>query len=475
MNKKFITTTLPYINNPNGGHIGHAFEFVLADVIADYWRWKLGRESVRLNIGLDEHGQKIAKKALELGYASVQEYCDFAASNWKAFVQKLGITPDVFYRTSDPQHKKDAVRFIEEELKEYIFEKEYSGLYCVGCESFKTERDSVNGRCIDHRTDLVPLTEQVKCLDIHRFAAEIEDRLVDKGLSNELKNILATPFDFPITRKNVDWGVKLSDGSTLYVWAEALTNYVFAAGYYRDRSEFDQWSENSLQLCGKDNLKFQAYIFQAILLASGAKQTSEILVHGIILDERGDKMSKSLGNVVDPIAQLDKYGIVPLRYYLTLGLSTYGDSAYSEKDLVQIWNSDVVGGFGNLVARALHLVDIQHVDIEGTPWTKEYSKHRSDKVNELCSAFEKYNFHEVRKLINVWTGELNKRISDERPFDIAVENRKEIINEIYCDLVALEPFYSILLKDDGAISSALRLRKKAILFKRLEHKEALVA
>lgn len=471
MDKKFITTTLPYVNNPLGGHIGHAFEFVLADVIADYWRRKLGKENVRLNIGLDEHGQKIAQKASELGYASIQEYCDFAANNWKAFAQKLGITPDVFYRTSDSQHKKDVVRFIEEELKEYIFEKEYSGLYCVGCESFKTERDSVNGKCIDHRTELIPLTEQVKCLDIHRFAPQIEDRLIDKSLSNELKNILATPFDFPITRKNVDWGVKLSDNSTLYVWAEALSNYIFAAGYYRDRDEFNEWWKNSLQLCGKDNLKFQAYIFQAMLLAAGAPQTSEILVHGIILDERGDKMSKSLGNVVDPIVQLDKYGVAALRYYLTLGLSTYGDSAYSEKDLVQFWNNDVVGGFGNLVARALHLVDIQNVDIEGTPWSKEYVAKRSERVRNLELAFEKYDFHQVRQLLNIWVGELNRRINDERPFDVNTLNRHEIINEIYCDLLALCPFYSALLKDDGSILSALQQKKKAILFKRLEPKE----
>lgn len=465
--KKFITTTLPYANA--APHIGHTFEFILADVIADYWRWKLGKENVRLNIGLDEHGQKIKQRADELG-KSPQEYCDETAEQWKEFCQRLKIDYDSFYRTTDQQHKDDALR-LTDQLSEFIYEREYEGLYCVGCESFKTERDSIDGRCIDHRTELIPLTEQVKCLDIHRFADQIEDRLIDKGLSNELKNILAAPFDFPITRKNVDWGVKLSDGSTLYVWAEALSNYIFAAGYYRDREEFNEWWKNSLQICGKDNLKFQAYILQAMLLAAGVPQTSEILVHGIILDKNGDKMSKSLGNVVDPVVQLGKYGVSPLRYYLTLGLSTYGDSAYSEKDLIQLWNSEIVGGFGNLVARTLHLVDIQNVDVSPFSLTKECVATCSQKVRELSEAFESYDFHLVRHLLSVWTGELNRRINDERPFDNSVKNRKDIINEIYFDLIALERFYSVLLKDGGSILEALKSRKKTILFKKLEQKE----
>ncbi len=478
--KKFITTTLPYANA--APHIGHTFEFVLADVIADYWRWSIGKDNVRLNIGLDEHGQKIKQRADELG-KQPQDYCDETAVQWKEFCRRLDIDYDNFYRTTDQQHKENALR-LTEQLSEFIYERDYSGWYCVGCESYKTEKElappAVNAlhqspKCVTHQRECQWLVERVKCFDIKRFAPLIENRLVDDTLSNELKNIIASDFDFPITRKGVDWGVKLPDGSTLYVWAEALANYIFAAGYYRDRDEFNQWWENSLQLCGKDNLKFQAYIFQAILLAAGAKQTSEILVHGIILDQKGEKMSKSVGNVVDPIRQLDVYGISPLRYYLTLGLSTYSDSAYSEKDLVQLWNNDIVGGFGNLVARTLHLVDINEVDIQGTPITKEHFSQRKNKVEELQKAFEKYDFHQVRHLLLTWTGGLNKRISDERPFDVNTPNRKGIIAEIYFDLVAIQPFYSILLKDHGSIITALKSRKKAILFQKLEFKESVIA
>lgn len=465
--KKFITCTLPY-GNASRPHCGAAFEFVLADVIAEYWRSVLGADNVRLNIGLDEHGQKIAQKAAELGLEP-QEYCDRTAVSWIESCKTLGISYDIFYRTTDPQHKENAVRLFGEELKDFIYERDYHGLYCVGCESYKTEKEVINGRCAIHGYELTPTTERVKCFDIQRLSSRIEDRLVDKTLSAELKNILAADFDFPITRKNVEWAIPFGD-ATLHVWPEALSNYLFAAGLYDDQDTFEEWWANSLQLCGKDNLKFQAYIFQAILLARGLPQTKEILVHGTILDEKGAKMSKSLGNVVDPIVQLEKYGRGALRYYLTLGLNTYGDTAFSEKDLVNIWNTEVVGGFGNLVARTLHLVDISGLEPNSFPRTSENASHRVKRTLELRDAFKQYDFHSVRQLLNQWVGHLNARINLERPFDVNVPDRKRIIFEIYADLISIAPFYQIILKDER-VTKVLEGRKKVILFDKLKVKE----
>jgi len=194
-------------------------------------------------------------------------------------------------------------------------------------------------------------------------------------------------------------------------------------------------------------------------------------VHGTILDEKGTKMSKSLGNVVDPSVQLDKYGASPLRYYLALGLSTHGDSAYSEKDLVNIWNTEVVGGFGNLIARTLHLIDIKEVQVNGFPISGAYLEQRVKRSFELHQAFKGNDFYRVRLLLNEWVGWLNARINDERPFDDSVDNRKQVIAEIHGDLVCLSKFYGVLLKDER-IESALSQSKKVILFQKLEVKDA---
>ncbi len=476
--KKFITTTLPY-SNASLPHVGAAFEFILADVIADYWRLTLGPDNVRLNIGLDEHGQKIAQKARELGL-DPQAYVDLNAQSWRDCCDALGITYDNFYRTTDKRHKENVLR-LTEQLSPFIYEREYSGWYCVGCESYKTEKELipsttvgtnyVPARCTIHRQECQWLSETVKCFDIQKFAPSIEDRLVDKSLSNELRNILANDFDFPITRSNVQWAIPFEDG-TLHCWWEALQNYVFAAGLYDEGDDFAGWWANSLQLCGKDNLKFQAYIFQAILLAAGLPQTQGVLVHGTILDEKGAKMSKSEGNVVDPIAQLEKYGKGPLRYYLTLGINTYGDTAFSEEELVKAWNNEVVGGFGNLVARTLHLVDIQGVDVEVEP-SAQFQERNGQQLAAVRLAFQRYDFYEVRRLLNLWVSELNRRINDERPFDASVVNRHEIIREIYLSLDDIAPFYTIILKDP-AIFEALLAKKKVILFKKLEVAHAAV-
>lgn len=473
MEKKFITTTLPYCNALHF-HIGAAFEFVLADIIAAYWRNKIGDKNVYFNIGSDEHGQKIFQKSVECGYNSPQEYCDDIASQWKEDCKKLGINYDNFYRTTDKVHKENTLKFIEDKLSDFIYERDYTGLYCVGCESYKTDKEIVDGKCSIHGQDLQSLSERVKCLDIQRIAPLIKDVLVDKSLSLELSNILSNDFDFPITRSNVEWAIPFGEGRTLHCWAEALLNYIFAAGYYQNSDEFSQYWGNSLQLCGKDNLKFQAYIFQAILIAAGIPQTSEILVHGTILDKNGNKMSKSLGNVVNPLDQLEKYGLGPLRYYLTFGLNTYNDSSFNEEDLVRIWNSEVVGGYGNLISRVLHLADIQGIDVNNIAVGSEYSNKVSELKKEVCDSFESYDFSKSRELINSWVRTLNKRINDERPFDLSVSNREDIISEILYAVKELSIFYSFILKNDE-IQDKINLGKKVILFPRLELKHDVVS
>ncbi len=464
--KKYITTTLPYINSKP--HIGHCFEFCIADVITDFYRHKLGDNNVFFNLGIDEHGQKIYQKSVEEGFTNPQEYCDKLSDTWKIFCEIFQIDYNNFYRTTDENHKKNVLRFFDE-IKSNFYKKPYEGKYCVGCESFKTEKEIVNNKCIIHNTELTYIEEENTFFPLHKFASQIKDILVDKNLSKEFANLLEDDFDLSITRKNVKWGVQLNEEETIYVWFDALLNYIFSIKYYEDREYFNEYWKNSLQICGKDNLKFQAYIFQAILVANDIPQTKELLVHGTILDENGFKMSKTTGNVIDPVEQKEKWGLSPLKYYLTFGLSLYDDSKYSEKELVNLWNSEIVNGLGNLISRTLHLIDIKNI----TPDESSLSISLKEELNifkiNIEESFEKYDFISVKNSLNSNITKLNKRFQNERPFDKDCSNYKEILNEIYFELKTTALYYSIILKEHkDAIDKAFIENKKTILFKPLE-------
>lgn len=469
-NKKYISSTLPYINS--NAHIGHAFEFVLADIVAEYYRSKLGSENVFLNVGVDEHGQKIYQKSLDEGFENTQDYCDLFFLKWKNFCKTLNIKYDNFYRTTDSKHKENVLKFYNE-IKSDIFEKEYEGQYCVGCESFITKKEVVNGKCPIHHTELLDTKETNKFFNLKKFSPLIKDILIDKTISPELINLFNDNFDLSITRQNVKWGIETGTGDVFYVWAEALLNYIFAIKYYEDKNYFNEFWANSLIIAGKDNLKFQAYILQALLLANNIPQTKEVLIHGIILDEKGDKMSKSVGNVIDPIEQVKKYGLDAVRYYLFFGLNTFSDSKYSEADLVKLWNNDIVNGLGNLISRSLHLIDIKKVEISEVFVSQTIKDKIVSNTNNIEKSFEDYNFGEVKNLLNGIIANCNKRITEEKPFDKNCPNYQQILNEIYFEVKNILPYYQIVLKDHSDnISKSFVDNKKIILFDRKEFSEA---
>lgn len=461
-NYKYITTTLPYINSTP--HIGHCFEFVMADVIAEYYRLN---GNVFFNVGIDEHGQKVYQKAIDDGYSNTQEYCDDLAKKWEDFCSLLNINYDNFYRTTDTIHKENVLRFYNE-IQEYIFEKEYEGKYCVGCESFVTDKDVVDGKCEIHKTELYETKETNKFFDLSKFNDSIHDVLVDKSKSAELKNIINGGLHLSITRQNVKWGINTKDGDVLYVWFEALLNYIFSAKYYENKEYFDKYWSNSLIICGKDNLKFQAYILQALLVSNNIPQTKEVLIHGNILDAEGVKLSKTIGNIIDPIEQVEKYGLDPVRYYLIFGLNTFSDSKYSTTELTQKWNNDIVNGLGNLISRLLHLIELRNVVLDEKTLCKDAAiriKNNTDKINEI---FREYKFKELCALLNSIVFDLNRRITLEKPFDKLCENYSIILNELYFELKAVISYYAIVLKEHSyKMDEAFKNNKKVVLFNKI--------
>ena len=408
MNKIFITTTLPYIN-ADRPHAGHFLEFVQADVITRYLRINF---NVRFNVGVDEHGLKIYEQANNLGL-DPQKYCDKQAEQWKKFFDKFNITYDNFYRTTSQVHKLK----IQDVWNYYIsngdiYKKTYTGLYCKGCESFKLDKDLVNGKCSDH--DIVPekIEEDNWFFKIIKYKKNLlkwlehnSDFLLPKYKLSELKNIIEESEDISVSRlkTSVPWGIEVPNDSeqVIYCWLEALHNYLFAANY--DSKDADNFWNNNLTIiiAGPDNIRFQGHIFQIFLEALNVKHTTKLLIHGTVLDKDGHKMSKTLGNVIDPIAQIDKFGLDAVRYYAIAGLTTFGDGCWSEKDLVELHNSELADNFGNLLARVLHLIDLKKVEVTDVDF--EFKEIVCEKISKVESAYAEFNLYSaVREITGVF-------------------------------------------------------------------------
>ncbi len=476
----YLSTTLPYVNSVP--HIGHTFEFVLADVIVRYNRLKFGTENVFFNTGIDEHGQKVFQKAIELD-KDPQAYCNEMAEKWIEFCKKFHISYDNFYRTSSLKHKAQVTEYFKD-IKKYLYEKSYTGIYCHGCESFKTTKELIDSKCVDHPTlETKEISETNFFFQLSGFKGAVPpDILLDNTLKAELDFFVQNTEDISVSRENVTWGVQFPESSqTIYVWAEALLNYIFAAGYKKQPKvahtqgvidacfafhQFEKWWSNSWIICGNDNLRFQALILPALLRSNGIPAPTKVLVHGTIQDKHGKKMSKSEGNVIDPIEQLEKYGLNPLRYYLVVGLNTFGSSSYSENDLILKYNNDIANGYGNLLTRTLHLMDIKNIDIDQSHVTEKF--HINNLITAATEMFEAGNLRGAYNWIyNLVIGG-NKTITEQRPFDKNCPNPSEILNNVYYILQKVSPFYQILFPDTAeAIETALLEKKKVNLFPKI--------
>lgn len=474
-NKKFITTTLPYINSKP--HVGHAFEFVLADIIVRYWRSQLNDESVLFNVGVDEHGQKVLQAAQAAGLEP-QVFCDQMSEKWKEFCKKFEINWDIFYRTTDRAHQEKVIEYFKR-IQKFYYPKEYTGLYCQGCEAFKTEKEVIDGKCIDHPTiELQQLSEKNYFLQLKELIAnKIPDNiLIDDWLKNELNNYVLNAEDISISRESVTWGIPFPGDATqtIYVWAEALLNYPFAAGYQsqkeNENNTFNEYWSDSLIICGPDNLRFQAMILPALLIADKIPPSHKVMVHGSVQDDEGKKMSKTTGNIIDPVDQLEKYGLNPVRYYLTAGLNTYGNSKYIEKDLVDKWNNDIVKGYGNLMARVLHLIDIKNPVIHDREIFLNEKRYIDDQNNLIKENFEKCNLKFAYELIAGLVSYGDKFISKTKPYDDTLQFQNQKLNTLYYLIKIIQPYYEFVFPAmSDEISSAIKNKKKVILFKPIEH------
>lgn len=362
---RYLTTTLPYVNaNP---HLGHALEFVQADFLARAWRGQ--GVHVFLNVGTDEHGAKIAEKAAEAG-RSPQEYVDDFAARFQHFADVLEISYDAFTRTTNDAHKSAAQEFWKRcNDAGDIYKAQYEVKYCVGCELEKTDSELVDGRCPIHPNLQIEVrSEENYYFRFSKYADALlshykthPDFVVPKGRLKEITTFVEGGLkDFSISRRKekLSWGVPVPGDTdqVMYVWFDALVNYISAIGWPDDEAQFTTWWP-VVQLAGKDNLRQQSAMWQAMLLSAGVPLSKQIFIHGF-LTSGGQKMSKSLGNVIDPLAVADRYGVEALRYVLLRHVNPFEDSDLTEAGIGECYNAHLSNGLGNLVSRVMTLAEV---------------------------------------------------------------------------------------------------------------------
>ena len=478
-NKLYITTTLPYVNAEP--HIGHALEFVQADAISRYFRIKLGKDNVFFNVGTDEHGQKMYQQA-ETEDISVQDFVDKYSQRFKDFCKLFLVEYDFFYRTSDPSHHKAAQEFWKKCNKNGdIYKKKYSGKYCVGCERYITEKELVDGKCPDHNKEPELKEEENYFFKLSKYKDHLlkwldnnPDVLKPRTKLDELKTIISEIEDISISRlkENLPWGIQVPDDDeqVFYVWFDALTNYVNVVGFGTDEEKLNTWWPG-IQLFGPDNLRFQGCIWQGMLASVGLPQSKKLLEHGMILGPDGRKMAKTLGNVISPFDQEEKYGAEIVRFYLLTGISTFADSVYKEDDLVNMYNSRLANNFGNLLNRVIHLSNSKDIVINNEEMVEKDFKETVDNYSkEIEKLYEEYELALAGEKIDSLADFGNKYITKEQPWekDKPKEDVERILNNLSYLLDVVIHYYSPLIPQSCEKAKlALEKRDTIILFSKI--------
>ena len=445
----YITTTLPYVNAE--AHMGHALEMVRADVIARYK--KLIGYDVFFNTGTDEHGQKIFQKAKE-AKQTPKEFVDFYSGKFKELLKMLGITEEEgitrnFIRTTDGDHIKSAQEFWKLcDKNGYIYKKNYQVRYCVGCELEKTDSDLVDGKCPDHpNLTLEILDEENYFFKFSAFGEKLlsfyknnPSFVIPDFRFNEIKAFVERGLqDFSISRlrSNMLWGIEVpgDDKHVMYVWFDALVNYISAIGWPSDLEKFNKWQVETggmIQYCGKDNLRQQSAMWQAMLMAAKLPNSKGIVIDGFVTGPGLVKMSKTIGNVVSPVGLIQKYGTDALRYFVTRELSTFEDSPMSEESFKEAYNANLANGLGNLVSRVMKMAE--------TNLSKPVEIVENTIPQEYFDLLEKFEIQKATDMVWKKIAELDGLIQKEQPFKMIKtdkENGVKIIENLSKDLYTI--------------------------------------
>ena len=465
MNKFYITTSIAYANA--APHIGFAMEVCQADALARYYRMK-GNDVFFLS-GTDENGAKI-KRAAEEKKIETQKFVDEISAKFQLLLDTLNVSNNDFIRTTDKIRHWPAAQKLWDKLIEAgdIYKGKYQGYYCVGCEAYLTEKDLVDGECPNHKKAPEKIEEENYFFKLSKYGDKIKDEIesgrleiLPESRKNEILNVVKSglkDISFSRPKKVLDWGVPVPNDKTqtMYVWCDALTNYISALGYNKGHpvsidtgclNNFQKYWPADVHIIGKDILRFHAAIWPAMLMSAGLPLPKKIFVHGFITSG-GQKMSKSLGNVVDPFEVADKYGVDALRYYLLKEIPSGGDGDFSFERFEEVYQADLANGVGNLTARILALAEKNQITpllrggwgcVKSTEKpTPSPSREGNNQQKSLNFKTENY-WQEYEKSINgfklnealnaVWKfiGSCDEYVEKEKPWELEEDKKNEVV------------------------------------------------
>lgn len=475
----YVTNAIPYVNAPP--HVGHALEFVQADVITRYQRL-LGKDVFALT-GTDNNALKNVQAAEEKG-VPVAQFVKKNADQFLKLEKLLNINFDDFIQTTEKRHVQGAQSFWKACKKEDIYKKKYKGLYCLGCEVFLTKKELADGKCPEHQKKPELVEEENYFFRLSKYQDWLEDLIVTDKLKiipeirkNEVLAFIRQGLkDFSISRTKErahGWGIPVPENPNqiVYVWFDALANYITALNWQNNGKLFKKYWPADVHVIGKGITRFHAIYWPAMLKSAGLPIPKQEFVHGYITIE-GQKISKSLGNVVDPFELIEKYGVDPIRYYLLREIPAYGDGDFSEQRFVELYNADLANGLGNLLSRVLTLV-AKNNNSKVPPIDKDPDSHPlriNPKIHnwkkswqEIDQFLPEYRFDEALESIWKFIGEADKYIDQNKPWDLAKKNKKDFNWVVYGLLDALHQvawqIYPFLPETSQKIAKRLKIEK----------------
>lgn len=472
--KKFYATTPIFYPNAKL-HLGHAYTTTLSDIIVRYRRL-LGEKTYFLT-GSDENTQKVAQAARAAG-ESPQEFLDRIVKNSKSLFSALDISYDQFIRTSDERaHWPGAIALWKKlDAAGDIYKKEYEGLYCVGHEAFITEKDLVEGKCPDHGTAPEHIKEENYFFRLSRYTEEIRKKIISDEMTvapatrkREILSLLDQGLEdvsFSRQRSASSIGIPVpgDDSQVMYVWCDALSNYVTALGYGQDEKLYKEFWPADLHVMGKDILRFHAAIWPAMLLSAGMPLPKVLLVHGFITSG-GKKMSKTLGNVIDPEELLAEYGTDAMRYYLARYISPFEDGDITREHFRDMYNADLANGLGNLAARIMQLAQT-HLDAPIALAWREFP-------SEFSEAMERFEINRAAEYVWQRIAALDQRITETAPFKVIksdAEKGKALIADLVRELSYIDQMLEPILPQTSKkiIEAVMANKKPESIFPRKE-------